>query len=320
MLSSVRRLVSSELPDAIRSGRPEKSAALVLTQAHRVDPTLIGHNSRRRTLEDRIAELEAAVADKSDEWEPDGSEDQAQHRPDRIVYKRSEPLPATPTARRRSLRLSEIALIETGPANDDAAAEMVEDERDAPAVAFRHDEGEARETASEPGADRPGADLREPEADTAEDADVVEDIFPTAAQSEASVEADEADVDDAETLAAVEQALTAELTEGIAAAVEDELSEDAEFDAALADAIGKLQVDETTEGDTASLDEAPSGAAQTPVVAEEPAPTDLAALRPMVSALIREELQGELGERITRNVRKLVRQEINRALAARELE
>jgi hypothetical protein len=31
-------------------------------------------------------------------------------------------------------------------------------------------------------------------------------------------------------------------------------------------------------------------------------------------------LQGELGERITRNVRKLVRAEINRALMARDLD
>jgi hypothetical protein len=38
-----------------------------------------------------------------------------------------------------------------------------------------------------------------------------------------------------------------------------------------------------------------------------------------VAQLIREELQGELGTRITRNVRKLVRREIQRALAARDL-
>lgn len=47
---------------------------------------------------------------------------------------------------------------------------------------------------------------------------------------------------------------------------------------------------------------------------------DEAALFDMVRQLIREELQGALGERITRNVRKLVRAEINRALAARALD
>lgn len=43
-------------------------------------------------------------------------------------------------------------------------------------------------------------------------------------------------------------------------------------------------------------------------------------LRDLVRDMIREELQGGLGERITRNVRKLVRAEIARALAAQDLE
>lgn len=44
------------------------------------------------------------------------------------------------------------------------------------------------------------------------------------------------------------------------------------------------------------------------------------ALRDLVSNIVRAELQGALGERITRNVRKLVRREIHRALAAQELD
>lgn len=46
---------------------------------------------------------------------------------------------------------------------------------------------------------------------------------------------------------------------------------------------------------------------------------DEEALREVVRDIIREELQGALGERITRNVRKLVRAEINRALASQAL-
>lgn len=42
-------------------------------------------------------------------------------------------------------------------------------------------------------------------------------------------------------------------------------------------------------------------------------------VRDLVRDIIREELQGALGERITRNVRKLVRAELNRALLARDL-
>ncbi len=47
---------------------------------------------------------------------------------------------------------------------------------------------------------------------------------------------------------------------------------------------------------------------------------DEEALREMVSEIVRQELQGALGERITRNVRKLVRREINRVLAAQDFD
>lgn len=43
-------------------------------------------------------------------------------------------------------------------------------------------------------------------------------------------------------------------------------------------------------------------------------------LRDLVADIVRSELQGALGERITRNVRKLVRREIHRALTAQDLE
>lgn len=47
---------------------------------------------------------------------------------------------------------------------------------------------------------------------------------------------------------------------------------------------------------------------------------DEEALRELVADIVREELQGALGERITRNVRKLVRREIHRALTAQDLQ
>ncbi len=60
-------------------------------------------------------------------------------------------------------------------------------------------------------------------------------------------------------------------------------------------------------------------------VAEDAVPArdvaiDEDALRDMIAEVVRQELQGVLGERITRNVRKMVRREIHRALAAQELE
>lgn len=54
---------------------------------------------------------------------------------------------------------------------------------------------------------------------------------------------------------------------------------------------------------------------------EDDAPfLDEAALRDMVSDIVRQELQGPLGERITRNVRKLVRREIHRILASEDFD
>ena len=53
---------------------------------------------------------------------------------------------------------------------------------------------------------------------------------------------------------------------------------------------------------------------------DETAVLDEETLRQLVSDIVREELQGALGERITRNVRKLVRREIHRALTAKDLE
>ena len=40
----------------------------------------------------------------------------------------------------------------------------------------------------------------------------------------------------------------------------------------------------------------------------------------MVAEIVRQELQGTLGERITRNVRKLVRREIHRALTSQDFD
>ncbi|MGL4321928.1 MAG: hypothetical protein ACRCS3_13800 [Paracoccaceae bacterium] len=83
---------------------------------------------------------------------------------------------------------------------------------------------------------------------------------------------------------------------------------------------------DTNEMDIADADAAEAAALA--ALAEEEAGQDAAGLteldedmlRDIVREIIREELQGSLGERITRNVRKLVRAEINRALITQDLE
>jgi hypothetical protein len=57
-----------------------------------------------------------------------------------------------------------------------------------------------------------------------------------------------------------------------------------------------------------------------PVVQEEDSIFSEDVLRELVRDLIREQLQGDLGERITRNIRKLVKAEIARVVAVQALE
>ena len=91
---------------------------------------------------------------------------------------------------------------------------------------------------------------------------------------------------------------------------DDVLAADLDDDAPVARGI-----DDATEGGTQRMPTEILDADGTPL-----AVLDEAALQEIVRQMIREELQGSLGERITRNVRKLVRAEINRALVARDLD
>ncbi|WP_281856091.1 hypothetical protein [Litoreibacter halocynthiae] len=85
-------------------------------------------------------------------------------------------------------------------------------------------------------------------------------------------------------------------------------ADEVEFVSAAAASVvdGNMDNNETNEDvDLADFDES--------VVDED-------ALRDLVADIVRQELTGELGERITRNVRKLVRREIHRAVMTREFE
>lgn len=111
------------------------------------------------------------------------------------------------------------------------------------------------------------------------------------------------------------------------------------LEAAIAHTPGQWEPDDTGAGDYAGTDvetiewqdddtvaiaEAPDIAAVPAETAEtlslDDATLDEDTLRELVADIVREELQGALGERITRNVRKLVRREIHRALSAQELD
>lgn len=95
----------------------------------------------------------------------------------------------------------------------------------------------------------------------------------------------------------------------------------AEAEQGLADQAGEQIEDaEVVEEFAPEAEEDEAEEATTINFAEEDSILDEETLRDMVSELVRAELQGELGDRITRNVRKLVRREIQRALSTREFE
>jgi hypothetical protein len=94
--------------------------------------------------------------------------------------------------------------------------------------------------------------------------------------------------------------------------------DDVELDAKGAPLLD--DVDETS-SDSKEEQDAPAGAAPIgSAFGVDDQLMDEEALRDLVSEIVRAELQGALGERITRNVRKLVRREIHRALTAQEME
>lgn len=90
------------------------------------------------------------------------------------------------------------------------------------------------------------------------------------------------------------------------------------------DEDGALDLEETAaEIETVATQEtveAVSIGAATQILAQDADVLDEEMLRDLVSDIVRQELQGALGERITRNVRKLVRREIHRAMATQELD
>ena len=352
VLTSVRRLVSNEQPRKRRPDLPKGPGALVLTDAQRVERP-VSRGLAAKSLEDRIAELEAAVSSRDDDYEPDGSEDQAQHRPDRIVYTRPPSDAEEAGARSATLKLSRLTLVEAkghGERTGDDF-EAVETE----AVAFRHmrvNENNDAPEDSDAVQEAPMAeDVADPPREKAEvrpfqSPDAMLERFEARMDGgeprpgpghngfferlepyqadETGAEADQLEAEDRMDLGA-----EGPQTVAVAEQPVDELDED--FEAALSAAITQPVADDSGDVQSAPEDDLQTVATSASQVASvsvaAPAMTvaaldtiDEDVLRPIVAKLIREELQGELGERITRNVRKLVRREILRAVQSREFE
>ena len=347
VLSSVRRLVSGEVQR--RVSRPTESAkapgALVLTEAQRVaeqPKPAAKPDPAKRSLEERIAELEAAVDRGAQEFEPDGSEDPAQNRPDRIVYTR--PPSSDEVSDRAALRLSQIALIETGPAADES------DGGGKATVPFRHETSRAPQTEAPMAEDVPQPPAQAEVRAFSNPDDVAAGIEARLSKGGQQAAPEAKDVqgsgqgsNENEEKLQENDALKAEddfdaaLSEAVAASISSS-EDDGPSEAAPGDFLDQDEVlayvdpsasEKSDKGGQEDLQaEEPSNevpASTDPMVGDAAAAavleniSDEEVLRLLVGRLMREELQGKLGERITQNVRKLVRREVMRALESRDL-
>lgn len=317
VLSSIRRLVSEDLRPAapkttapkttdFKSGAPnvaaprpaisESSGKLLLTPALRV---VGGEPPSARPLVTPPAEaVQDAVEDQPEA--PFGEDTKAYSTEGQAAEAEWDDSRADAPTRRVTATEAEDWLPEEAPMDTDH--ELSDWEAPVPEPAHRSDSAmELNRVVSEIGAAvADSADEWEPETgdlavstlswkapEWVEEADVVAD----------SVEAAERD--------AVARALA---DKAEAAAVAEIMAR-----AAAAKAEAEAQAAEKQGADSKAAPEAD-------LFAEDEGYFDETVLRDLVRDLIREELSGTLGERITRNVRKLVRAEINRALTARDFD
>lgn len=340
VLSSIRRLVSEEPSPFLNRKRPAPKAPekFVLTPALRIadtdaapstgapsqdetesvepedreetpanviDPDTVAKH--RQTLEQRIVELETALEQSPDEWEPDGSE-------------------TSRDASQQPLSFDDVS----GPADKSGEGEALfwqdVDESSAETFDWREDPDDAeianikdvisgddidvaadkeRGTDEADGALDLGSDTSGPKeiSGAVAPAETVDDFKISSEPVDPVKDSDDTDPEKMgdETLDS-EPDPTAETTENPAFWTSRSRPDDA------ADAWDREDGPDAT-----------SNAAGTDLFADDGV-LDENALREMISEMVREELQGLLGERITRNVRRLVRREIQRALEMRDLQ
>lgn len=292
VLSSIRRLVANgrqaraaAASSSLTNTPPEER--LVLTPAHRVDDTtrVADHDSFvwKDMIDDAVAERPAVLE------EPEPAADSAAAA-DSIIETDSTATPAGMApetgALFQSRRTTRDAPIEADPSEETAPtgleAKAAEFEA---AVARRQDQWEPDGVSDEALAGRPvpALDWHDVEEETETAATAAPDRTLPEWTSSTTRAARDPQPDRTET-AAPEEAQTPPDTGQPDTARPD----------AAADAAPGLSLDES-------------------ILDEE-------SLRDLVAEIVREELQGALGERITRNVRKLVRREIHRALTSQDFD
>lgn len=175
------------------------------------------------------------------------------------------------------------AVLERAEVDDDAAAQGAEIQDAGPQVDAPQEEAAAQ--VHEPQGETAEQDAEPEAADTGVQAQDWEDVDPAQTDDEPHVQA-----------AAQDELLEAEPYD------DDEDADLPESDPVGDEDLAAVAQDDADEGDDDEI-----------LIDED-------MLRDIVSRIVREELQGPMGERITQNLRRLVRREIKRALATRGIE
>lgn len=270
-----------------------------------------------------IAELEAAVGSESDDWEPDGSETVLNDftTPLRAVGGRDMPdivddEDGIDEPQPEISRIGETVLEE-----DEASMDMLDGEASSDAapldLAFF---ARPRETFSEPTQGKPGDDVEEEAADESS-LSFSHAAFDYSDDAEDEDTKNEAEADDFGGIEAlVEEPETGLVEENL---TEEDLVEDEAQQAAvdtdqmidqIADAITETAIVGAASAIEDEIDE------DLAAYLSEETELDEDMLRDLITQVVRSELEGELGERMTRNIRKLVRREVFSILESREAE
>ncbi len=269
--------------------------------------------SRPNSLEARIAELEAAVNRRRDEWEPDGSEPEAARPVEHRIFDVVE-----------HLRESQA----------DMAPYEDETEPDA-TLAPREREAADLETASGPeapgvfseevrfGQEEAQAEARGPRARAMDEGgQAASGIEPLTEPDDAPGDEPCDEHSDGPADAPMD---AAEMSSAVPLGQKPVFSHSQPYLLGVGEKTG----DESRKAEAAASDEAEEAIADKPddghlmpdpaarageIVEEDDVYLDVDALRDMITEVVRDELRGRLGETITRNVRRMVRQEIRQAL------
>ena len=326
VLSSIRRLVSEETgvqprPEPVR--KPLHEERLVLTPALRVSEvvavvpqeTVVSQDSADVSIEPEKLHL----ADPETPWSD----------PDTTLYEAAEILgdesggdQDDPDASDLDALLEELQTVDPDSEADDQSADYGDDTQDVAAVPAEQQPAEMGRAQDQPDSAEPDPKQDDDHIDHSPKAAAHDDLSPLSAKIAALETAIGETQDQWEPDGQAGDDYAGTTVQTLAWMDHDD-AEEPEQHIHIADtptATDDTGPDPQTSGAGVTLERDFSDDADLDFLGSEDTVMDEESLRELVADIVRQELQGALGERITRNVRKLVRREIHRALTTQELD